>query len=727
MATVEKRGHCTEPQKKEAPPAGPRFRFTKYLVALETVALLASPFPLSFINNKGGNPAMAQKTVATQKPDVSQKVDEALKSILAYIRTGDAAELEAFESATKSLKPGKGEEPGESAWFSYQFGKAIDAQAAKDPGVKGFLDAYTAKKGSPDAEKLVAVLTELYGSTREDAEKKYGADVCDKFASLISWRLAAYASNTAIDAFSAGNLEDAAEELARVAAINILGTPTEKTEAFMVNFDALLAKKLTPEQVALWDAYEGYCEGKKTPMMKELLREIGDCAKMISDSGTGPAEKKYGKDFVSEVLAFTKLMPVATKTTGLPAEELVSMLKDGRTAEFLFHAGLSAAPIGEKKEVSERIKAFQMLFNELVEGDESFRSYLKKEKQKTLLKGVKEDGDYANARSAITALSAYLAGVAGNPETAPAFKAALVDMETDVTAIKKGTVLSEAALKGLIFCLGIKPQALKAVPLEEQVKGLSSAERDFYNTNLKSWLEEKTSEEEGYKVVSLKGLIGDLTSQVAAKKLKLPVDQKWLDAQQQLKTFKMKNYLQGKEAEYKPSEVTNAIMKGEGIGDALKTLVIGKDAVSTKTAAAGDFWRVRTTELLLDTFIASTDLLLSEDEFAPYVEKLGKVTITLDGKYEMAKEGEAVKAVQELLFNHATKSDRFNEALKLIGIDYLADLKPSGVFDEKTAKALAAFIAIFRGTWDSEKQPLLKGAKPAPSEDVVLPFFSKKK
>ncbi len=722
---LKKRGESAECKK-----TAQTGRFGRWLGCLMLTGVLGcTP---NFINNKGGNIVMAEtKTVTVKKSSIiklQEMAKEAAYSFLELIKTGNSKEMEKFNKILNTEIEGKQAKSYKE--FSKAFLSVLENRAPGDPGLRNFLTAYMGQYDlTKEYFKPAHIMGVVYGLFSAEslgkAEEKYGKKLTYAFLNLVTWRLAAHAVNVSLEALHPEKTAEAKKDLERIAG-KLLGKPTTEYEHFYLTYNELLGKKIKSVEglAELWDAYEVYLEGGDATMLG-LIDEAQSCSKLIKTKGAEKAMEQYPEDFVNGVIAVTKVeekkkIAVPTKIEKVAAaEEMVKLFDEGRLDELVASMELTEKNnIGAKMETeSERIKAFEELFNRLLSGNEEFREFVKDSKYKGLKKlikkkkGIAVDGNYPTARTPIAALNAFLVGKAEEGT----LKTSMVDAGVYPGLLKKGDELGAASLRAMAVFLGIEPKVIKAAPLEEQVEVLSGAESVFYIQNVKDWLEKKQAE--GYVIYDLKGIMDFLMTDVSKGELKTPIDSKKLDGR--LKNLVSGGFMQLKEiAEFKPSQVANALLEGEGIGDALKILVIGQGAVESKSEEV----KIAALELVLNSFITNIDSYIPDEEFAEHVEKLKAIKIVIDGKYAGDVEADAVRALQEFLFDYAKANDDFHVALREMGMDYLTALKTTGKFNENTAKAFAAYVALQKGTWKSEKKDLIKGAKPTKPSGPVLPF-----
>jgi|GEM_PF-2921825 len=679
-------------------------KFTKYAVVLETAFILStSPSSFGFIKNKDNNIVMAQ--VFKEKEDMTEDVKEATNRILNYLKTGDNAELEAFRNIARKY-PISYKEGSKSARFTLYFIKSLEEYAQNDPGLKEFLDVYR-KKGSLNPILFAKDLERLYyEAKREEAEKQYGSEVCNKFINLVTWRLASYASDVTAEAFTKGEIDSAVAELSRIGEVSPLGKPITEYERFELLYDEMLRKKMPKEGEELWNLFEAVV---KKPRIRDFLFEIKSCVEGGA-AKKSEFENKYGTDFVAKVTElFQSKIPTTSKRVATPSD-LVSLFEDGRFVEFLENTNLLSSPIGQVREKdSARVQAFQMIFNNHLLKDKGFLDYISSSKayKKAFKKGIKEDGDNASAATAISAVRSFLIDRANEPE----FVGKLCDARINPEELKKvkKTVLDALSLKALMIYLGIEE---KIPSLKEQEEGLSKMLSAFYEKNMRAWVGEK--EKEGLVIRDLFHLVSYVSDVVRKGQVK-SLDKKWLDSQ--LEHFWKNGYIRISPS-FKPSEISESLLSGSNIGEALDKLIIGKEPLSTRTTGPENEVRVRALEFFLWRFTKDIDSYISDEKFGDFVKELKKTKIILNGKFE-GEEAKAVEIIQNFLWSYAKADDTFSDALNAIGIT-IEDLKQTNTFDEKTAKALAAYISIKKGTWASEQAGLAEKKEKKEEEKPTL-------
>lgn len=657
---------------------------------------------------------MAEKVKVSLTAEMKTKLNhmgkKAAYEFLEFLKTGNKEHLDAFwEVARTEISEGK--KAGWFPTFSNAFVSVLKVQAPNDPGLKDFVNAYEEKYGKINARKLVKATEELFFDlkTLGESEKKYGKGITYTFVNLVTWRLAAHAANLSLEAFEPGKVSKIQKELEQIADMEVLGIALAEHNHFIITYDKQLTKKIgSVEGLAeLWDSYEANV-GVEEATMRGLLMEVQACADLLRSEGKKSAEEEYGADFVEGVTKVTKLTYKKPKIAKkeYTQEELMEMLDDGKLLELVAYLKLTEEPIGKKMEKeSSRIKFIQQVFNDMLLKNKEFLEFLKTKKFKKFVKKGKKmevDGNYPTLRPYLVALGAFLKLKAKESE----FKATIVDAKAYPANLslgkKKSKQFNGDDFKAMATYLGIELSTAEIELLSKQEKELSTAEKEFYETNLKSWLEVK--EEEGYLVPKLTAMLDYLTEQVRDGKVKAPITNKWLDGR--LGTFEEKGLIVRKELTlFKPSEISSAILAGEGVADALNILIIGKKPISTSTKPKVEGVRISTVELILDAIREDVETYIPE-AYSEHAEKIKGIKIEINGKFE-GEESNSVKAIQDFLFEYAKENDEFLDVLKEIGVDYLK-LKATGRFDEQTAKTLAAYIAYTKGTWEDEKEALLK-------------------
>lgn len=718
-----------------------RLKFAKWFgTAVVTGVLMTTP---NFINNKGGYDAMAEKQKSKKElsPEQEQKLEklgkESADLFLKFIKTGDSKYYEEFDKI-RSTKIGE-KRAGYYLSFTKPFEAKLDSQAKNDPGLKAYLNAYNSENEKFYAEKFFKSTNELMHGEMSlaDAESKYGKATVYSFTNMITWRLAAYAAELSIEAFDPVKSENTMEKMEKIAGMEILGVPLTEFDNFIITYDNQVAKRFAekPELAELWNTYEANVGEEAT--MRGLVTELNDCAELIS-KGKKKAIKKYGEDFVAavtEVVSFTpKKTEKAVEEKTYSNEELVALFNESNVNELISYLNVIENPIcnskkeGKKKNVSDRIKFMQLMYNELLLKDKEFQQFLK---QNSLFKKLKGKKTKINGKRKIfvdylRAINYFLKEKAQDPE----FKGALVDAGIYPGDLNKNHKVTETTLKALSAYLGIFENA-ELVSLEEQVGVLSSPDRKFYDEYISSWLADKQAE--GYTVLNLEGIVDYLVNEVRNGKKISKLDTK-------LHKFQKDGYMiQTIFLEMKPSKISNAILSGKGVADALDTLFAeGQGAVTRQTPSTEEV-RILAVELLLDNFVQGLDEYFPADfiestindikENDPKSKEIGYLTtiqkkpdVKINGEYGSKKEIEiiAVKAIQTLLFEYSRQDDAYNTILEELGIDY-SDLKATGKFDKDTATAFAAYISYKKGTWEDEKGAMLAEKVPEEKPEAKKP------
>ncbi len=642
---------------------------------------------------------MAQ--VFKEKEDITKDIKEAINRILSYLKTGDNKELEAFRSTARKY-PISYKEESKSARFTFYFVKSLEDYAEGDPGLKEFLDVY-GKKRSLNPILFAKDLERLYSEAkREDAEKQYGSEICKKFINLVTWRLASYASDITAEAFTKGDLGSALTELSRIGKISPLGKPITEYERFELLYDEMLRKKMPKEGEELWNLYEAAVE---KPRVRDFLFEIKYC---MEGGAKSEFEKKYGTDFVAKVTTLfqSKLPTILQKVA--TSSDLVSLFEEGRFVEFLEKTGIPSSPIGQVQEKdSARIQAFQIIFNKHLLKNADFLDYVSSSKayKKAFKENIKEDGNNQSATTAIKAVRSFLIDKSDDPE----FVGRLCDAWINPEELKKGkkAVLDALSLKALMVYLGIEE---KIPPLEDQEKGLTKMLSSIYE-NMKGWVKEK--EKEGFVIRNLYNLVSYVAD--ALQKGSVKSLENWLD--KQLELFWKSGYIRVSSS-FKPSEISESLLSGRNMGEALDKLITGKEPISTNTTGLVNEVRVRALELFLWRFVKDVDSYIPAEKFNDVVKGLKETKINLDGKFG-GEEANAIWIIQGFLWSYAKTDNVFYGALDDIGIT-AKDLTQTKSFDEKTAKALAAYISIKKGTWESEKAGLVERKEKKEEEKPAL-------
>lgn|GEM_PF-6430687 len=252
-----------------------------------------------------------------------------------------------------------------------------------------------------------------------------------------------------------------------------------------------------------------------------------------------------------------------------------------------------------------------------------------------------------------------------------------------------------------------KPIEREPRELSELVASLETeADKLLYKREIKPWLENKvTGRNPEYEIYDLVGIVRIISD---SKRKGINPTKGWLDQQLRGGTF---DPFMGKRLQFNAEEVADDFLRGRSLYNTIETLLPGrigrKGYIGKKLSAEGVVSRlnaekIRAVEILLKG--------LSElPEFESISEKLSLVSV--NGYYEN-EEIEAVKALQDFLFTKAAGGELFR-ALSDIEITSRGGtmkremIKSTGSFDEPTAKALAAFVALSKGRWSMEREKFL--------------------
>ena len=300
MPTPEK---TNERRKGEKPNQRFRFRvssgFKKFVIITETLALLTSPLPLSFINNDGGNVVMASpalfKIKAMPKKDVKKNAEDAAVALFDLFRTGNKSQLDRInfifnkESKKKKLK--------ELDLFQAEFRQFIANASFKDPLFGKFLKAYQLVHPEEkwDIRKFMTVVGGLYTApSHEAAAEEYGEELTNRFIDFATEKLAYTAASIYLESFE--DFDKIPENLKKIEAIGkvrLFGSevkpPADETKPltqvqlkFIIPYSALFTKKVAEHKIYK-EYYHAYFVNEKEKLEKKLEQETGEKVKLSDE------------------------------------------------------------------------------------------------------------------------------------------------------------------------------------------------------------------------------------------------------------------------------------------------------------------------------------------------------------------------------------------------------------------------------------------------------------
>jgi len=322
--------------------------FKKYLLLVETLALLTSPIPLSFINNEGGNYAMAETVKVKKKigdKEIKENAKDAAYALLSLFKTGNELELAKLNQIFNTEINGQALKYNET--FKKEFLSVLEEREEKDSSLKKFLDVYRdTHNGELEAREFVQTVAMLYDAdSYEGAVGQFGEELTNAFITFSVRRMTQNIVKLYVEALEDfDKLSKNIKQIDSISKRRICGMRITEYEQFGKTYSKLFDKKIMSHPIfkEYYEAYTAYLETKgespEAVSTMDILRAIDKAIKLLEEGPEGKkkAKEKYGilflyalgKQYVSKAESIAPTLEEVNKKKADIADRYFYVKKD---------------------------------------------------------------------------------------------------------------------------------------------------------------------------------------------------------------------------------------------------------------------------------------------------------------------------------------------------------------------------------------------------------------